>query len=191
MKVSVGKPDKNKLSFVLEGTSTEFANAVRRYGMMGVPVFAIDSVVFYENTTSIFDEYISHRLGQIPLLTTVKALKNSEVTFVIDEVGPKVVCSSDMKCSDKDVKVAKEKIPIITLTEGQKLRLEAKAVPGNGRTHAKFQAGLLSYGILDSKFDFKVESFFQMDPEDLVVRACDVILEDLDEMKKEVKKAAK
>jgi len=188
MKLSVGKTSGNKLGFVLEDTNEEFVNTIRRYGMVAVPTFAIENVVFYDNTTSIFDEYISHRLGQVPLVTPSKAPESAEVVFVIDEVGPKVVCSSDMKCSDEDVKVAKDKIPIITLTEGQKLRLEAKAVLRNGRSHAKFQAGLLSYGINGKKFDFKVESFFQMSPKELVLRTCDVILEDISELQKGLKK---
>jgi DNA-directed RNA polymerase subunit D len=190
MKVSVSKPNGNKLDFTVEGIIVEFANTVRRYGMVCVPTFAVDSIVMYENTSSIFDEYLSHRIGLIPLVTPVKAAGNAEIVFVIDEVGPKVVFSSDMKTKDDDVKPAKDKIPVITLNEGQKLRLEAKARIGTGKEHAKFQSGLLSYGMDDDgKFSFKVESFYQMGPKDLMLRACDVILDDIADITKGLKKA--
>ncbi len=190
MKISISKPHGNKLDFTVDGIIVEFANTIRRYGMVCVPTFAVDNIVMYENTSSIFDEYISHRIGLIPLVTPVKAAGDAEVVFVIDETGPKVVYSADMKSKDEDVKPAKDKIPIVTLNEGQKLRLEAKAKIGTGIDHAKFQSGLLSYGIDDDgKFSFKVESFFQMDPKELMLRTCDVLLDDLAELQKGLKKA--
>lgn len=189
MKISVGKVEGNKLSFVLDGVMPEFANMVRRYGMMGVSVFAIDHVTFYDNSSSIFDEYISHRLGQFPLTTPSRVLENAEASFVLDEMGPKTVYASDLKGSDSDVKVAKERLPIITLVEGQKLRFEAKAKLGNGKTHAKYQASLLSFGADGDKYSFKLESFYQVEPKDLMARACTAILDDIAEMTKALKKA--
>jgi len=189
MKVSLGKVHGNKLDFAIDGTIAEFANMIRRYGMAEVPVFAIDNIVIYENSTVMFDEYLAHRLGQIPLVTPAKSTGDLEVTLVLDEVGPKMVYSSDLKSSDKDVKSARDKIPIVTLGEGQKLRLEAKAKLANGKTSSKYQSGLVSYGIDGDKFSFKVESFYQMGPNDIVVRACDRIVEDLSELKKGIKKA--
>jgi len=190
MKLSVSKPHGNKLDFTVDGVTVEFANTIRRYGMVCVPTFAVDNIVMYENTSSIFDEYLAHRIGLIPLVTPVKAAGDAEVVFVIDETGPKVVYSADMKSKDEDVKSAKDKIPVITLNEGQRLRLEAKAKIGTGKTHAKFQSGLISYGVDDDgKFSFKVESFFQMDPKDLMLRACDIILDDISDIQKGLKKA--
>lgn len=190
MKLSVSKPRGNKLEFTVDGVNVEFANLIRRYGMVCVPTFAVDNIVMYENTSSIFDEYLAHRIGLIPLVTPVKAAGDAEVVFVIDETGPKVVYSADMKSKDADVKPAKDKIPVITLNEGQRLRLEAKAKIGTGKTHAKFQSGLLSYNMdNEGKFSFKVESFFQMDPNDLLLRACDVILDEVADIQKGLKKA--
>lgn len=189
MKVSLGKTHGNKLEFSVDGTIAEFANMIRRYGISGIPVFAIDSAVIYENSSVMFDEYLAHRLGQVPLLTPAKSAAGAEVTLVLDEVGPKVVYSSDLKSSDKDVGPAREKIPIVTLGEGQKLRLEAKAKLANGKSGSKFQAGLLSYGIDGDKFSFKVESFYQMEPKDIIARACDTVVDDLSELKKGLKKA--
>jgi DNA-directed RNA polymerase subunit D len=162
---------------------------VRRYGMMGVSTFAIDQVTFYDNTSSIFDEYVAHRLGQLPLTTPARVLENAEVSFVLDEMGPKTVYASDLKGSDSDVKVLREKIPIITLVENQKIRLEAKARLGNGRKHAKYQTGLLSFGADGDKYTFKLESFYQMEPKELMARACTAMLDDIAEMIKGLKKA--
>jgi DNA-directed RNA polymerase subunit D len=151
---------------------------------------AIDKVSMYENTSSMFDEYISHRVGLLPV-TTPKGLKEGvEVQFSVDESGPKIVYSGDFKGKDKEVMIARGEIPIITLYEEQNLRMEGTAVLGRGITHAKFQAGLVAYGE-DEKGDvlLKAESFSQMDAKDLLVRGCKELEGDLAELGKAVKKA--
>ncbi len=191
MEVSIEKEQANRIQFSVSGVTTAFSNSIRRYSMTHIPVLALDSVVFYDNTSSLFDEYLSHRLGLIPITTPDKTPESAEIIFSLDETGPKVVYSKDLKSSDKGITVSRENIPIITLTEGQHLKFEAKAVVGCGIKHAKFQAGLVSYSIKDGTFKFSVESFYQMKPSDVLLRGCAALEKDISDVLKAMKAAAK
>ena len=190
MKTELLESKGNKLSLKISGMDLPVINSIRRACMGRVPIMAIEDITMYENTSSMFDEYVSHRIGLIPLITPKGSKEGLEVAFSLDETGPKMVYSGDLKSQDKDVKVAKDMIPIITLFEGQNLRLEGKAVVNNGTKHAKFQSGVSAYGE-DEKGNviLKVESFFQMSPKELMVRACKVLESDLTELGKALKKA--
>jgi DNA-directed RNA polymerase subunit D len=175
--------------FVLKKTTNNYANALRRAAINRVETFAIDKVTFYENTSVMFDEYIAHRIGLVPLTTPSKATKAEEVLFTLEASGPCTVYSKELHSSNKDVKVANPNIPIIKLIEGQQIRIEAKAVLGTALKHAKFQPGLVTFGQLnDDTFEFYVESFGQMPPREIVYKAIDAIKDELKELKKDVKK---
>lgn len=179
-----------KMEFLLKGTSVYFANLLRRLGIGQVPVYAIDKVTFYENSSSLFDEYIAHRIGQVPLISDQG--KGSEILFTLEAEGPAVVFSKDLKSKDSKVKVAVPNIAIVKLNEGQNIRLEAKAIKGIGRTHGKFQAGLLSYEILsDDEFKFKVETFMQMTARDLLLETSDLLLKKCEELEEALKELDK
>lgn len=157
LKLKLMKHEKNYLELLITGSEPAFVNALRRTVIAEVPVMAIDEVIFYENTSPMFDEYIAHRLALIPLTTDLKTYKIPEeekdyaaygVTLTLDEVGPKIVYSSALHTSDPKVKPVSGKIPIIELLEGQRLRLEARAILGRGEEHVKWQAGNASYKML-------------------------------------------
>jgi len=190
MKAELVESKGNRISLKLSGTNLSIVNAIRRYCIGRVPVMAIDSVMMYENTSSMFDEYVSHRIGLIPIITPKGVTGEMEVAFSVDESGPKVVYSGDLKSQDKDVKVARDQIPIISLFEGQNLRLEGKAVVGTGATHAKFQSGIAAQEE-DEKggINFMAESFYQMSPKELIVRGCKQLETDLTDLGKALKKA--
>ena len=190
MKAELLESKGNKISMKVSGTDVAFLNSIRRCSMGRISTLAIDSITMYENTSSMFDEYVTHRIGLIPIISPKGVKEGMEVAFSLDETGPKVVYSGDLKTTDKDVKVAKEKIPIITLFEGQSLRLEGKAVVGTSLTHAKFQAGLAAYDE-DEKGNivFKAESFFQMSPKEMLVRGCKTLEGDFADLGKAIKKA--
>jgi len=156
---SMKKAGDDVLTFRLIDSTPAFANALRRTMVAEIPVMAIDEVDIFENTSSLFDEYISHRLGLVPLTTDLKSYKlpseccggncaKCSVILALDEKGPGTVYSKDLKSKDKEIKPVQGKIPIMKLTEGQKLRLEAKAVLGLGKNHMKHQAALVTYKML-------------------------------------------
>ncbi|MCX6776820.1 MAG: DNA-directed RNA polymerase subunit D [Candidatus Micrarchaeota archaeon] len=178
MKIEVLHSKGKEMEFVLKDATVAFANAIRRIGMSQVPVFAIDSVTFYENSSSIFDEYIANRLGLIPLTSEGSHREGEEVLFSLEAEGPRTVYSKELKSSSAKVKCVHDDIPIIKLGEDRRIRLEAKARIGDGREHAKFQAGVISYGYdtNDKKdFRFKVESFGQVSPKTMLLKAVEIL----------------
>ena len=191
MKIEIENESNKELKFTLKNSSISFANLLRRYTINFVPTFAIEDVSFYENTTSFFDEYIAHRLGFIPLTTPLKAKSGEEVTLMLDIDEPGLVYSGNLKTSNKEVHPVSLKIPIIKLSEGQKLKIESKAVLGVARDHVKFQPGIISYSYEKEKpdvFKFFIESFGQMKAKDLLKVALGKIEEDATEIAKNLKK---
>lgn len=171
----------NRFSFIVKGISLPVANAIRRYSINRVPVLAIDRIIMYENSSSVFDEYIAHRIGLLPIKTPDGLLPSSEVSFVLDMQGPATIYSGDLRSEDAAIEIAEPKIPIITLIDNQSLRLEGKAVLGIGRKHAKFQAGIVAYEEKDDgTFVFKAESFMQMSAREMLIRGCKALESDLE-----------
>ncbi|KAI0305410.1 DNA-directed RNA polymerase [Multifurca ochricompacta] len=68
--VRIRELKKDRVNFVLENVDLGFANSLRRVVMADIPTVAIDMVEFDTNTTVLPDEFIAHRLGMIPLVST-------------------------------------------------------------------------------------------------------------------------
>ncbi len=141
--------------FILSGVSASFANAMRRAMIGEIPTLAIEYVRIYDNTSALFDEMLSHRLGLIPIASDLDAYVPQETcscggtgcssctaTFTLSVEGPKMVLSSDLIPQDPGARPADEAVPIVKLAKDQKLVLEAKAVIGTGSDHAKWQPTL-------------------------------------------------
>ncbi len=188
MKLTVLDNTPASFRFRLEGVSANFANAIRRIATNSVQSFAIDSVTFYENSSAIFDEYIAHRIGLVPILTPHGYSQKDEVLFKLECEGPVTVYSKDLVSNDKEVKVANEKIPIIKLAAGQKLRLDGKALMNPASKSAKFQPGLVTYKLVnESLFEFYVESFGQMPAAEIITKTLGIITNNVKEVQKELK----
>jgi DNA-directed RNA polymerase subunit D len=190
MKIENTEEKGGTLSFTLKDARNSQANALRRMAINHVSCFAIDTVTFYENSSAMFDEYIAHRIGLIPIKTPSSGYSETdEIMFTLEATGPKIVYSNELESKDKEVKVANGAIPIIKLANEQKLRIDCKALLGNGEKHAKFQPGIVTYDQeKDGTFSFYVESFGQMPPREIIGKALGSIKEELKEIEKEVKK---
>lgn len=156
MEVQILEEGEDSLRFVLRNTFPAFANALRRAVLADVPVMAIEDVIFVENTSVMYDEILSHRLGLVPLKTDLDAFILREecdcksdlgcprctASFVLETEAADqtiTVYSGDLKPSTSVAPVS-DKIPIVKLAPGQKVRLEAYARLGRGSEHAKWQA---------------------------------------------------
>lgn len=191
MKIDGLKVSKNKLKFTLKDSDYSTANALRRAFITEIPTMAIDEIDIYENTSTMFDEYIAHRIGLIPIITNLKDYdEKSELIFNLNVQGPCIVYSKDLVSKDKKITPVFDSIPIVELAENQVLRLEAKAVIGIAKTHAKFQSCACHYAVQKSNegnFDFEVESFGNHDAEKLMEMVQKVLLSKIDELEEQIK----
>ncbi len=144
MPASIISKDKDSIRLRIDGYPLSAVNALRRYAMSEVPVLAVDDVVIIENSSLMYDESLANRLGQVPLRTPRKYLDAGEgqVMLVLDayaEGGTRTVYSSELiAVEDKEVKPVSGEIPILRLTKGQNIKLEAYARLGKGKEHSKF-----------------------------------------------------
>ena len=155
MEIEFSSLDDSLARFTLTGASPAFANAFRRAMIGEVPTLAIEDVRIYDNTSAFFDEMLAHRLGLIPIKTDLSTYSTKEkcscgeagcpgcmVTFTLSVEGPKTVLSSDLIPQDPNATPVYDNIPIVKLTKGQKLVIEAHAILNTGREHAKWQPTL-------------------------------------------------
>ncbi len=194
MDIKLVSREQDTLRFVLSDTSPAFANALRRIIMAEVPVMAIDDVMILENNSVMYDEILAHRLGLIPVTTdqtynlpeecTCKSELGCEkcrasFSLEIEASDPvEVVYTSHLKPENPDVRPVSDKIPIVKLAQGQRIKLEAYARLGRGNVHAKWQpvsACTYSYDEKARTFNFLVESTGTLPPEKLVLDAARLI----------------
>jgi DNA-directed RNA polymerase subunit D len=152
MEIQFASFDDTVARFTLSTARPAFANALRRAMIAEVPTLAIEDVRIYDNTSALFDEMVAHRLGLIPIKTdlTTYSLKercacegagcpSCSVTYTLSVEGPKTVQSGDLIPQDPEAVPVHDNIPIVKLTKGQKLVLEAHAILNTGKEHAKWQ----------------------------------------------------
>ena len=161
-KIKIIKLESDSIEFRLSNVDLAFANSLRRVIISEVPTMAIDMVQVTENTSPLFDEFIVHRLGLIPLISEeidnfsfplkcnckegcslckvdydiiVKCDENNK-SDTID------VTSEDIKPKNKDTKVKPVKydnpIVITKLKKGQSINMTLTAKKGIGKSHAKW-----------------------------------------------------
>jgi len=141
------------LAFTITGSYPAFVNSIRRAIIEDVPTMAIEEVEFRQNSSAMFDEVLAHRLGLVPLKTdlTSYVFRNDEgsaanqCTFTLEATGPMTVTAGMMKSSDANIVPVYPDIILVELLEGQAVSIEAKAILGIGRTHAKWSSGLAYY----------------------------------------------
>jgi DNA-directed RNA polymerase subunit D len=153
--------DERKIVVKLKNVPLQYANALRRICLTGVPVFAIDDVVIIENSSVLPDEGIGHRLAMTPIKTDLTRFveplncdchsdvgcSRCRVMLMIDAVSgdtTRTITSAELTSEDEVVKPVSDKIPIIELAPNQKLKLEAYARLGKGTEHAKWNSATVA-----------------------------------------------
>ena len=146
-----------KLVLVIEGISIEMINALRRIMLTEVPVMAIDEVIILKNDSPLYDEIISHRLGLIPLKTDLDVYKLPQececggfgcplcqvsLTCEVSNStnAPLMIYSRDLKSNDPKIIPVDPNIPIVKIDKNDKVIIEAYAILGLAKEHAKWQA---------------------------------------------------
>lgn len=158
MEIKVLEKKDNKLTLLIKNTNDIFLNTLRRVIMTEVPTLTIKNVKFIKNSSALFDEVISHRLGLLPLKTDLKTYNLPEncsckcqgcakcqVIITLAAEGPITIYSSDLKFKDKNISPVHDKVPIVQLLKDQELEIEAIASLGKGKAHAKYTPALVWY----------------------------------------------
>jgi DNA-directed RNA polymerase subunit D len=147
MEIKILDKNGNEMRAELSGINEAEANTLRRFMVAETPTLAIDEVEFFSNDSPLYDEILAHRLGLVPIVTDsgIYNIKNYSCQVSFDGKGPKTVYSSDLVFSDKNVKVAFDEIPIVSLLDDQTVKFVATASVGFGKEHIKFAPGAVFY----------------------------------------------
>lgn len=158
--IEIIKLDDNYIEFYLSKADLSFANALRRVMIAEVPTMAIDLVNITSNTSPLFDEFIAHRIGLVPLVSAI----SNEYQFHRDcnckeycekcsvQFFLKVRCSeSSMDVTTEHIKSVSRDCPIVPvifkgenpiviakLKKNQELDMHMIAKKGMGKEHSKW-----------------------------------------------------
>jgi len=159
------------IKFELSNTDISVANALRRIMIAEVATMAMDLVEIEENTSVLNDEFIAHRLGLVPLISSrvnefnftrechctmhcvnCSATLTLNVTCTTDamDVTDLMLHSEDPRVDHLTKEGSGDKgILIVKLRKGQSIKLKAVAKKGIGKEHAKWSpCSAVSYQFL-------------------------------------------
>ncbi|AAS51800.1 ADL120Cp [Eremothecium gossypii ATCC 10895] len=163
--VKIREATKDNVDFILSNVDLSLANSLRRIMIAEIPTLAIDSVEIESNTSVLADEFISHRLGLVPLqskdidqlvycrdcfcedhcdrcsvLLTLHAVGESESTTNVYAKDLQIVSDLGGKNIGHPIIQDKEAngVLICKLRKGQELRLKCVAKKGIAKEHAKW-----------------------------------------------------
>ena len=193
MSLNIISQNDEKVSVKLKGVPLQYANALRRLCLNGVPIYAIDTVDVLENSSILADEGIAHRLGLIPIKTELSAVQQNnesdKIMFTLDsgEINEtRTVLSGELKSQDDIIKPISDNIPIITLAPGQRLKIEAYARLGRGTEHAKWNSSNVSTLTESEKDDERVltvETTGALEPQHIILSSVEELSRRLNEFK--------
>ena len=183
--------DDKKISIKLKGVSLDYANALRRICLNGIPIFAIDTVDIIENSSVLPDEGIAHTLGMIPLKTELNGSdeSSSRVMLVLDSgdaENTKIVTSAELESKDQVVKPISKQIPIAHLAPKQRIKLEAYARLGRGTEHAKWNSAnisVLTNTDKENEYILTVETTGSLEPKQIILAGIEELSKRLKEFK--------
>ncbi|KAK9365325.1 DNA-directed RNA polymerase [Lipomyces kononenkoae] len=164
--VTIRRATKDNVDFVLSNVDLSLANSLRRVMLAEIPTIAIDLVEIEINTSVLADEFIAHRLGLIPLnssmIEKLRFTRECDCDQYCDECSVTLTldarCESDatMDVYTKDLLLSKppqagtnlgqpiindpqgKGVLICKLRKHQELKLKCIAKKGIAKEHAKW-----------------------------------------------------
>lgn len=158
--VEIKSISEDKIEFFLTGADLSFANGLRRIIIAEVATMAIDIVNIISNTSPLFDEFIAHRLGLIPLVSESvneyvfhrecncsEFCEKCSVQFMLEAKCTEDqmdVTTDHIKQVNKDKNVVpivfpdEDPIVIAKLKKNQELNIYMIAKKGLGKEHSKW-----------------------------------------------------
>ena len=193
MSLEIINENEQKVSVKIKGIPVQYANALRRICLNGVPIYAVESIDVLENSSVLADEGIAHRVGLIPLKTDLEASKdgneNDKIMLTLDSgvsEETRTILSGDLKSQDNNVIPTSDDIPIVTLAPGQSLKFEAYARLGKGIEHARWNSANIAT-LTDSEKDgesiLTVESTGALNPKHIILSSVEQLASRLSEFK--------
>ena len=155
------------LNFTLKNSKNSLANALRRLCINEVPTVGFNTIDYensdlriIENTTSLNNEFLLHRIGLIPINADSKTFNPSDYLFKLN-VQNDTNSTINVTCNDFEITniatnskvettrffppdpITKEHILIVKLKpnptgEGEKINIEGKTSIGNGLLDSRF-----------------------------------------------------
>ena len=193
MSLEITNENEQKVSVKIKGIPLQYANALRRICLNGVPIYAVESIDILDNSSVLADEGIAHRVGLIPLKTDLSASKdgneNDKIMLTLDSGfsdETRTILSGDLKSQDDSVVPISNDIPIVTLAPGQSIKFEAYARLGKGTEHARWNSANVATLTETEKNDEKiltVESTGALNPKHIILSSVEQLSSKLSEFK--------
>jgi DNA-directed RNA polymerase II subunit RPB3 len=200
------------LEFYLLNADLSFANSFRRVIIAEVPTMAIDMVNIRANTSPLFDEFISHRLGLIPLnSSSISKYEYSRkcncnefcelcsVQFSLKEkcIEESMEITTDhIKSNNLDSTVfpikneSEDPILICKLRKNQEIDIHMIAKKGIGKEHSKWSpvSSVVMQHVPEIEFFDKINNLdkLSLDNKKDFVASCPTKVYKLDEQKKTI-----
>tara|TARA_Y100000590_G_scaffold104157_1_gene118528 strand:+ start:55 stop:657 length:603 start_codon:yes stop_codon:yes gene_type:complete len=185
--------NEQKISVKIKGIPIQYANALRRICLNGVPIYAVEDVDVLENSSVLADEGVAHRIGLIPLKTDLDSARdgneNDKIMLILDSGvsdETRTILSGDLKSQDQTIVPTSNDIPIVTLAPGQSLKIEAYARLGKGTEHAKWNSSNIATLTDSDKDDEKiltVETTGALNPKHIILAGVEQLSTKLSEFK--------
>lgn len=192
----------------LSNIPLQYANALRRICLNGIPIFAIDTINIIENSSVLADEGLAHRLALIPLKTPISRFNepakcdcnnesgcsNCRVILMIDSTDnnkTRTIMSSEIISENYDVEPTSKNVPIVDLAIGQRLKVEAYARLGRGTNHAKWNSAnvsILTNTDKENEYILTIESTGSLTPMQLISEGIKELTNRLQEFKETINK---
>lgn len=138
------KVENGVYEYLFKNAPIDLINKLRKIIITAIPVWAIDYIQIYENTTKFNDDFICQILSLLPIYVE-HSNNDEEVTGVINIDGDKDWCVTPEKLFEGtkiryiDFLVS-NKFPIFYISKGEKIELKLVARKGTMDEHSKWQS---------------------------------------------------